>query len=184
MSITAFLTLIVCPSLVDVEECFTSPFELLADPTNDGDDAMLYTRAYRVDNDGRTMLIELARSHGSCGTCSGSSESESTPIVQQGFRAEIYGIVVALSSTGSGSDNGQIPVQVQITDAKRSSNQATICGVTAPAPAPTTNINGDITQRSNNTGITALSIIVVLMASALAIMSLYFGTVGSANERK
>ena len=180
-------------SLVDVEECFTSPFELLADPitsngtTNSDDGATLFTRAYRVDNDGRSLLIELARSHGSCGTCTGSSESDSTPIVNEGFRAEIVGIVAELSS---GSGDGLVPVQVEVTDAKRSNNQATICGTTratrAPAPTDVDNDkeNGSINQSSNDTGVTALSVIVVLMAATLAIMSLYFGIVGSPNVSK
>jgi hypothetical protein len=179
-------------SLVDVEACYTSPFELLGDPiTSNGtaiannDDIILYTRAYRVDDNGRNMLIELARSHGSCGTCSGSSQSESTPIIAQGFRAEISGTVAALSS---GSDDGYVPVLVEVTDAKRSNNQATVCGMTivTSAPAPTTapSIESDTSQQSNNAGITALSAIVVLMASALAIISLYSGVVGSTNARK
>jgi hypothetical protein len=183
--------------------------------TDDGDNgAELYTRAFRVDDNGRSMLIELARSHGSCGTCTGSSESDSTPIVKQGFRAEIYGTVVALSSdsgnsgsgsdnsgngsnnsgsgsnnSGSGSDTNRVPVLVQVTDAKRSNDQAIVCGVTkvTPGVAPT-NVKSDkeseIAQQSNDTGITALSVIVVLMASALAVMSLYFVVVGSPNASK
>ena len=195
---------------MDVEECYTSPFELLADPivssrrTNDNndDDANLYKRAYRVDDTGRSMLIDLARSHGSCGTCTGNSESESTPIVREGFRAEIYGTVIALSSdsddSGGGSDDSRVPVLVQVTDAKRSNNQATICGVTkattapaptkaTPAPAPQNDSSDKeiaSNQPSNDTGITVLSAIVVLMASALAVMSLYFAIVGSPNATK
>lgn len=174
-------------SLVDVEACFTSPFELLADPVigngtaSDGEGTILYTRAYRVDDAGRSMLIELARSHGSCGTCTGSSESESTPIVKEGFRAEIYGTVVALRS----DSNGLVPVQVQVTDAKRSNNQATVCGLTrvTPAPAPTDG-NSDSNKQSNDTGIVVLSVIVVLMAVSLAVLSLYFGIFDRPNAGK
>jgi hypothetical protein len=164
---------------------------LLADPVigngtvSDNSDATLYTRAYRVDDAGRSMLIELARSHGSCGTCTGSSESDSTPIVKEGFRAEIYGTVVALSS----ASDGLIPVQVQVTDAKRSNNQATVCGMArvTPAPAPMDkdiDSNSESNKQSNDAGIVVLSVIVVVMAASLAIMSLYFGTIGSLNASK
>lgn len=142
----------------------------------------MYTRAYRVDDNGRSMLIALARSHGSCGTCSGDSESDSTPILRKGFRAEITGTVVALSSDG-------VPVQVQITDAKRSNDQGTVCGLTrvTPAPAPMDVDNeeeSESNKQSNDTGVTVLSVIVVVMAASLAVMSLYFGVFGGSNASK
>lgn len=172
-----------------MEECTNSPFELLGDPiisngTTSGDsDSTIYTRAYRVDDNGRSMLIALARSHGSCGTCSGDSESDSTPILRKGFRAEITGTVVALSSDG-------VPVQVQISDAKRSNDQGTVCGLTrvTPAPAPMDVDNNEkeneSSKQSNDTGVTVLSVIVVVMASSLAVMSLYFGVLGGSNASK
>jgi hypothetical protein len=173
-------------SLVDVEECYSSPFEILGDPitsnttSNDRGDTELHTRAFRVDNSGRTILIEMARSNGDCGTCSGSSVSDSSPLISAGFRAEIRGTVSALSSNDG---NGYVPVQIQITNASRSNNQATICGVTRAIPSqpPTSNRpveDAPKKKQSNNVGITVLSVAVVLIALSLASMSMYFAFAG------
>jgi hypothetical protein len=177
-----------CCSLVDIDECTSSPFEILGDPSGDGEnDDVLYTRAYRVDDSGRSTLIDLARQHGKpsgCGTCTGSSESENTELLKRGFRAEVYGTVTALAST---SDDVLVPVQIQLTSASRSNGKATICGAangrltSAPLPSPTgsdTNESG-VESRSRSTGIKVVSAVSVIAVVVLVLLSLYSGLASS-----
>jgi len=70
--------------LVDVEQCFKSGFEVLADPEITGESK--YCRAYELDGKGNDMVITLARNIGSCSTCNSSGT------LKQGFRATIKGI--------------------------------------------------------------------------------------------
>ena len=72
--------------LVDVPLCFNSPFELLADKLPGETE---HARAYQLDDDGRTLAIELARAEGeksACSTCTGGGGSK-----KKGFRATVYG---------------------------------------------------------------------------------------------
>lgn len=81
--------------LIDFRVCYESPFEILFDPEEDGGDE-LFARAYRLDDSGRQMAIDLAAKTGlkngnpSCARCTG----EGT--LQSGFRATINGTVVNL----------------------------------------------------------------------------------------
>jgi hypothetical protein len=122
------------PSLVDIEECTGSSFEILGAPSA-GEENPMYTRAFRVDDEGRDVLIEIARQHGKCGTCSSSMVSERYALVVRGFRAEVHGTVTNLSST---VDGVMVPATIQLSNASRSNDATVICGVeqVAPAPAP------------------------------------------------
>jgi len=69
--------------LVDVEQCFKSGFEVLADPEISGETD--YCRAWQLDGNGNDMVIQLAREIGSCSTCNSSGT------LKEGFRATILG---------------------------------------------------------------------------------------------
>lgn len=120
---------------MDVSECIGSPFEILGDPP-EGEDSPMYSRAFRVDDEGRATLIEIAQQHGKCGTCSGSMVSERYALVVRGFRAEVNGIVTNLSST---VDGVLVPATISLLNASRSNGASVICGVeqvqSTPAPA-------------------------------------------------
>ena len=79
-------------SLVDVKECYESPFLILGAPVAG---SSMYTVAYQVDDNGRETLIALARAsglsgnHPACSTCTNDGEDG----LLQGFRAEVVGIV-------------------------------------------------------------------------------------------
>ena len=73
---------------MDVGSCRGGTFELLKDP-EDGE--KLYCSAYTLDDNGKDMVVDHARSIGSCSTCdSGGSQKE-------GYRATIKG-----TSSGGG----------------------------------------------------------------------------------
>jgi hypothetical protein len=78
--------------LVDVNACVTSPFELLVDPQEPGE---LYRRGWQVSDEGRSMLVALAREVGSCQTCYGAGD------LQAGFRAAVLGTVVNLGTSST-----------------------------------------------------------------------------------
>lgn len=68
--------------LVDIGACRANGYELLVDPT---DGSSTHPRAFRLDDVGNQMVIDLARSVGSCGTCD-SARGQS-----DGFRATVIG---------------------------------------------------------------------------------------------
>jgi hypothetical protein len=151
----------------------------------------MYTRVYRVDDTGRDMLIELARSNGKCGTCSGSSESDSIPLLDNGFRAEVYGTVTALSS----NDNEFVPIQIKVSKASRSNGQSVVCGTNNTRLEPTTGSNTatngsntdfnqeELSSSNNKIGIKIVSALIVIMALSLLLMSLY-STLGNVPASK
>lgn len=48
-----------------------SNFEILAEPLNDGsENGHLFSRAYRLDNNGRDKVVEYGKMVGQCGECS------------------------------------------------------------------------------------------------------------------
>ena len=119
-------------SLVDVDECRESDYEMLADPA---DGQSMFTRAFRVDDNGKADLVAEARSVGDtsrCGTCTGENG-----MLARGFRAEVNGVVTALA-------DGETPATLQVTSAVNSNDKATICGADAPVrPAPIDSPNGN-----------------------------------------
>ena len=84
-------------SLVDVKSCYESPFLILAEPVQG---SSMYTVAFQVDDNGREILIALARASGlsgnypACSTCTYVGDDG----LLQGFRAEVYGRVTDVSS--------------------------------------------------------------------------------------
>jgi len=110
--------------LVDVGVCETSPYEVLMDPSP----GLLYTRWYRVSEN--TLLRDLARSVGTCSTCTGQGNQV------QGFRAEVTGTVTQ-------ARNGEVPPVIDVSEAKILSEGESPCGgailpmTPAPTPAPT-----------------------------------------------
>lgn len=83
--------------LIEVPSCYTSEFEVLIDP---GTNSMcpfsdMYSRGFTLDDNGRSMVIELAREIGICPRdCVGEQ-------IEFGFRATIFGEV----QEGSGSES-------------------------------------------------------------------------------
>ena len=155
-------------SLLDVPECIASPFEILGDPP-DGAENPMFTRAYRVDDEGRDLLVGIVQAHGDCSSCTGSMVSERYALVVRGFRAEVNGVVTNLSST---VDGVMIPVQIQLTNASRSNDATVICGVeqpkttTAPAPSPTTGDN----MGSSALGMSVAGVFVTLFLAPLVFL--------------
>lgn len=66
---------------MDVPDCYHSDFDVLALPTNNG----THCRAYTLDSAGKQKALALARSVGTCSTCSGGGTQ------QEGFQATIVG---------------------------------------------------------------------------------------------
>jgi hypothetical protein len=151
-------------SLVDVPECIASPFEILAEPLV-GTEEPMYTRAYRVDDEGRDTLLNIARQHGQCSSCSSSMVSERYALVVRGFRAEVNGIVTNISSTEDG-----LPVQIQLLNASRSNDATVICGIekaqVAPAPSPTAGGS----MGSSASGMRVVSALVVLILFPMVLL--------------
>ena len=79
---------------MDFGLCRNSPYNLLADPVDEGS---LYTRAFEVDEAGKQLLIGIAREVGrkenSVYRCSTCSEDGS---IGKGFRATVSGTVTEL----------------------------------------------------------------------------------------
>jgi hypothetical protein len=108
-------------SLLDVDQCVSSGYNILREPAGSG----TYTVAYRLDNEGRDLLVRLGRSAGQCGTCSGSGSLE------KGFRAEVTRVVTSLGS-GTNSD----PPTLRVTMAVPSNGRTDFCSGRQPAMAP------------------------------------------------
>ncbi|CAJ1959554.1 unnamed protein product [Cylindrotheca closterium] len=82
--------------LVDTPICYNSEFEVLTDPTTTSDADARYTRGYRLTETSKQLVIDLARSVGSCATCVKGYDSD----VEFGFRAVLNATVLALSTDG------------------------------------------------------------------------------------
>jgi hypothetical protein len=114
-----------------VEQCVDSGYNILREPQDDG----LYSVAYRVDDVGRDLLVELGRSIGqmgnypACSTCTGTEDGT----LLQGFRAEVTGIVTSL---GSGTDSD--PPTLQVTNANPSNGRSDFCAATQQVTDPPT----------------------------------------------
>jgi hypothetical protein len=109
-------------SLLDVDECVSSGYNILREPEGSG----MYTVAYRLDDEGRDLLVSLGRSAGQCGTCNGNGS------LKKGFRAEVTGVVTSLGS-GTVSD----PPTLRVTSAVPSNGRTGVCsGGQPPAMAP------------------------------------------------
>eukprot|EP00537_Pseudo-nitzschia_pungens_P006476 CAMPEP_0172358244 /NCGR_PEP_ID=MMETSP1060-20121228/2570_1 /TAXON_ID=37318 /ORGANISM="Pseudo-nitzschia pungens, Strain cf. cingulata" /LENGTH=577 /DNA_ID=CAMNT_0013079357 /DNA_START=154 /DNA_END=1887 /DNA_ORIENTATION=+ len=76
--------------LIDVESCISSPFEVLLDPSNPGDP---YRRGFRLDVKSQEQAVALARSVGTCTTCT--SDGVASPHAK-GFRAAIKATITDL----------------------------------------------------------------------------------------
>jgi hypothetical protein len=121
--------LIYISSLLDVEECVDSGYNILREPQGGG----LYSVAYRVDDAGRDLLVELGRSNGlmgdfpACSTCTGTQDDA----LLKGFRAEVTGVVTSLG-------NGTIydPPTIRITTAVPSNGRTDFCSGRHPTMAP------------------------------------------------
>jgi hypothetical protein len=107
--------------LVDVPACYQSGFELLADPAQG---SQIYPRAYALDQNGNNMVLQIARSTGSCSTCSNNPGG-----LVRGFRATITGV-----STGQGS-----PALLQVS--KVEVGTTCVNGSTIPANLVTDTVN-------------------------------------------
>jgi len=80
--------------LVDIHSCYTSPFEILVDPTTtlSNSDGMMYSRGWRLNDAGRQAMIDLGRTIGSCKTCGTTSNG-----LEKGFRAGVKAEVLSLN---------------------------------------------------------------------------------------
>jgi hypothetical protein len=146
--VTTSLTVIsITLSLLDVEQCVDSGYNILREPQDGG----MYTVAYRVDDAGRDLLVGLGRSIGqmgdfpACSTCTGTEDGT----LLQGFRAEVTGTVTSL---GSGTDID--PPTLQVTSAVPSNGRSDFCAVTqivvddSPTIAPSQQADGAPTNAS------------------------------------
>jgi hypothetical protein len=76
--------------LVDVPQCTSSPYEILLNPLQG---ETLYARGWRLDDDTKNRIIDLARSVGSCSTC------DNQEGLTEGFRAALNATVLDLGSS-------------------------------------------------------------------------------------
>jgi hypothetical protein len=72
--------------LVDVPRCINSGYEILVDPEEGSNSD--YGRAFKLDSEGNSRVLSLARDIGNCGTCSSSGSQT------RGFRATVVGTIV------------------------------------------------------------------------------------------
>ena len=92
--------------LVDVGPCLNSQFEILTPPTSQ--DSNKYERSWRLlDDDSQSILVDLARSIGSCSTCNGGYNSGGQ---RSGFKAVMDATIVNFR-------DGEIPPIISITQA-------------------------------------------------------------------
>lgn len=87
--------------LVDVSSCLNTPFEVLSEPT---EGSSMYGRGWRVTEETKPVLVDLARQVGTCSTCTGEGSQV------RGFRAAMVATVVA-------SANGDTPPLIEVTTA-------------------------------------------------------------------
>ncbi len=118
--------------LVDVDQCTSSPFEILSDPLPD---ETLYARGWRLDDDTKNRIIDLARSVGSCRTC------DNRRGLIQGFRAALNATVLDLGSSS-------VPPLISATEIQQSVIGNPLC---AKLAAEDNSANSD-TFRITNSG--------------------------------
>jgi hypothetical protein len=101
--------------LVDVDQCNESPYEILLDPLPG---ESLYARGWRLDDDTKNRIIDLARSVGSCSTC------ENRQGLIQGFRAALNATVLDLGSSS-------VPPLISATEIQQSELGVPTCATLA-----------------------------------------------------
>jgi len=115
--------------LVDVGSCIQSGYEILMDPEMSG--VEMYSRAYRLDDNGNTKILETAREVGICSTCTGNGS------LRQGYRATITGTILEPST----ADN---PALVSVENVLSSSEGCSnFGGIRMPSKIITTATSGD-----------------------------------------
>jgi len=94
--------------LVDVGPCLNSEFEILTPPIS-SQGSTKYERSWRVTglDDSKTVLVDLARNIGSCGTCEGGYNSGGQ---RSGFKAVMDATIVGFRS-------GETPPIISVTQA-------------------------------------------------------------------
>lgn len=115
-------------SLIDVRACYSSNFELLAEPSGG---SSLYSRAFQLTDDGKEGIIELAASVGApnpsdafrCSECTGEMGS-----LGRGFRAQVHGIVTETSQ-------GETPATIHVVDAVATHDRQGSTFCTGPFPS-------------------------------------------------
>jgi len=80
--------------LIDLPICYNSDYEVLTDPTTEGG---LYSRGYRLTPISKQSVVELARSAGSCSTCTNGYDSSK---LEDGFRAVLNATILELATDG------------------------------------------------------------------------------------
>lgn len=95
--------------LVDVRSCVRSPFEILIDPFGNRTE---WGRGYRLTEDSKQELIDLARSVGSsCSTCDGGG------FQREGFRAVMVATILDFNA-----NNTELPPLIEISDSAHSTS--------------------------------------------------------------
>jgi hypothetical protein len=87
--------------LIDVNDCITSPFEILMDPPAEG---QLYNRGWRLDDEAKAKSVEIAQSVGDCSTCSTNDFMHAT-----GFRVAMNATISNLNA-----DDSSIPPTLSV----------------------------------------------------------------------
>jgi hypothetical protein len=168
--------------LIDVTVCRNSAYEILGEPDTSGG---LYSRAFRVDDQGKAGLQALAARTGKCSTCTGEGS------LIQGFRAQVYGKVIAMGS-------GSIPPLIQVLDATASHNNMpeAACASVENMPAQNPEFSGSApasssTNDSDDDNDTPKKVFMVLSLIAVAgvgILSIFgeqiFGTIAATTTPK
>jgi hypothetical protein len=99
--------------LVDVPSCVSSPFEVLLDPAEAGG---LYSRGWRMAENSKQTVVDVAREVGSCGSCNGGS-------FREGFRAALNATILNLNE-GTG-----VPPIIQVHNAVHSNDLEDPCSL-------------------------------------------------------
>mmetsp|Transcript_5267 Transcript_5267/g.9346 ORF Transcript_5267/g.9346 Transcript_5267/m.9346 type:complete len:1208 (+) Transcript_5267:170-3793(+) len=82
--------------LIDAPPCIGSTFELLGEPTWDGDEAA-YTRAFVLDDDSKAQVVSLAKELGVCNDCTGDGH------LKAGFRVRVTATVTEMANETIGA---------------------------------------------------------------------------------
>jgi hypothetical protein len=123
--------------LVDVGRCNGSPYEILSDPFPG---ETLYARGWRLDDDTKNRIIDLARSVGSCSTC------DNRQGLIEGFRAALNATVLDLGSSS-------VPPLISATEIRQSELGNSICAQLAVEDNSTD--TGNVVSRNPPVRITA-----------------------------
>mmetsp|Transcript_8859 Transcript_8859/g.21151 ORF Transcript_8859/g.21151 Transcript_8859/m.21151 type:complete len:298 (+) Transcript_8859:69-962(+) len=101
--------------LVDVGICLDSAFEVLVESSSSSGSSTPYSRGYRLDDSSKTDVINLARSIGSCSTCTNGYDSSK---LNRGFKAVMKVTVLDLNP----DDAQSAPPLVRVDEQKDSSS--------------------------------------------------------------